>query len=134
MYIISRENRIVRMGGIVHVALPTGETISLFKLAVACQFRLDAVSQRIDLSTRHFRRLFAEEIGICPKQWLKSERMVYARTLLRSGMAIKEVAEHLGFKEQKSFNREFRSCYMLSPSEFRNQETGRVKGMLDPQA
>ena len=125
-----QDTRILRYDGLVHVALPSGAHYPLFKLASGCNYRIDVLCKEIDVSPRHFRRIFSREIGVCPKQWLKSERMVYARNLLRSGMPIKEASERLGFRTQKDFSRDFRKCYNISPSEFRNQETGRVMERL----
>lgn len=87
--------------------------------------------ETIKVSPRHFRRLFTEAFGVCPKSWLKSERMVYARNLLRGGLPLKDVSERLGFICTKDFCREFRRCYGLSPSTFRSSETMRVMQHLD---
>ena len=74
--------------------------------------------------------MFDDVIGVCPKTWLKSERMVYARNLLRGGRAIKEVSEELGFGAQKLFCREFKEYYSVSPTTFRKLETERVMEKL----
>jgi AraC-like DNA-binding protein len=130
MFTGSRGPRIFRRDGMVYCILPFGQCVPLFKLAGVCNYRIDNICGELDISTRQFRRIFTNEIGVCPKQWLKSERMVFARSLLRSGIAIKDISERLGFTAQKEFLREFRYCYKISPTEFRARETGRIMERL----
>jgi transcriptional regulator GlxA family with amidase domain len=68
---------------------------------------MSGLCDRIYLSERHLRRVFKEGIGIAPKDWLRQERMVAARSLLREGSPIKEVAIDLGFTTARMFSRDF---------------------------
>ncbi|MBC7978987.1 MAG: helix-turn-helix transcriptional regulator [Armatimonadetes bacterium] len=122
----SKETKIIQCDGMPIYAYSSSRLIPLYKVAHECGYRLDKLCSVLEISTRHFRRLFTDTIGVCPKKWLKSERMVYARNLLRGGYPIKEVSERLGFGNQKEFNREFREFYAISPSSYRAQETERV--------
>ena len=63
-------------------------------------------------------------IGISPKEWLRQERMVAARMLLRHGSPIKEVSADLGFSTSKVFSRDFMSFHGVSPTEFQRKESG----------
>ncbi len=126
----TKESKIIQQDGIVFYVRATGEAIPLIKLASECGYRIDNLCSELEVSPRHFRRLFDTSLGICPKKWLKAERMVFARNLLRGGLSIKEVSERLGFSAQKEFYREFRECYHIPPTEFRAQQTGRVMEKL----
>lgn len=126
----SKESKIIQQDGMIFYVRATGESIPLMKLSVECGYRIDNLCTELEISPRHFRRLFHTAFGICPKQWLKSERMVFARNLLRSGLSIKEVSERLSFSAQKEFYREFRQYYEVAPSDFRTQQTERVMEKL----
>lgn len=76
----------------------------------------------LGISERHLRRVFEEGLGISPKDWMRRERMVAARALLREGHAIKEVSADLGFASHKVFGREFQLFYGLSPTDFQRKD------------
>ncbi|MEP2777356.1 MAG: helix-turn-helix transcriptional regulator [Luteolibacter sp.] len=109
---------------------PDGRNVPLFRLASDCGYRIDTICERLDVSPRHFRRLFQSLLGISPKSWLKAERMVFARNLLRGGHSIKQVSEKLGYSAQKEFYREFMQYYKVAPSEFRSRESERAMSQL----
>jgi methylphosphotriester-DNA--protein-cysteine methyltransferase len=72
------------------------------------------------------RRVFEEGIGIAPKDWLRQERMVAARSLLREGSAIKEVAINLGFTTARMFSRDFQLFYGMKPTDFQRKEQAAI--------
>ncbi len=130
MAVDTADSRITQQNGQILYISWFGERIPLSSLAFESRYRIDTLCANLDVSPRHFRRLFSTALGICPKKWLKAERMVFARNLLRGGMSIKEVSEQLGFAAQKEFHREFREYYSLAPSTFRTRETERVMARL----
>ena len=99
---------------------------SLRELAAGCGFRVDRISNRLGISGRHFQRLFQDAMGMAPKEWLRAERMVAARHLLREGGAVKEVAMDLGYTQTATFSREFMLCYGVQPTTFVRQSASRV--------
>jgi AraC-like DNA-binding protein len=130
MAIETTDSRISQQNGQIVYLSCFGERIPLSRLAHECAYRIEPMCDRLEVSPRHFRRLFSSSLGICPTKWLRSERMVFARSLLRGGMSIKEVSERLGFNAQKEFHREFREYYSLGPAAFRTKETERVMASL----
>lgn len=98
--------------------------LSLGPLARAGEFKMSALCDRIGVSERHLRRVFEEGIGISPKEWLKQQRMVEARHMLRRGSAIKEVAIDLGFATAKMFSRDFMEFYGVRPTDYQRKESG----------
>ncbi len=91
-------------------------------------YRLTGLSDRLGVSERHFRRVFEEGLGIAPKEWLRQERMVAARMLLRQGGSVKEVAADLGFATPKMLARDFLAFHGVTPTEFQRREFARMEG------
>ncbi len=118
---VTKESKIVQEDGVVLYVMSSGTRFPLAKLAMKAGFRIEALCNSIDISPRHLRRLFDNALGICPKKWLKSQRMVLARNLLRTSLSIKEISERLSFGGQKDFLREFREYYGVTPSDYRMQ-------------
>ena len=87
---------------------------------------MSCLCDRIGVSERHLRRVFEEGIGMSPKEWLRQERMVAARNLLRLGSPIKEVAIDLGFSTPKMFSRDFLGFYGVRPTDFQRKESEHV--------
>ncbi len=123
---VAINSKIIQVDGVVYYIHPTGARIPLAGLAKDAGYRIDNLCSILDVSPRSFRRQFDSSLGICPKKYLKSERMVSARNLLRGGLSVKEVSDELGFSAQKEFLREFREFYQVAPTEFRSQESERL--------
>ena len=100
--------------------------LSLGQIARDVDYKMAGLIDRIGVSERHLRRVFMEGIGIAPSDWLRQERMVAARSLLREGSSIKEVAANLGFTNAKMFARDFQIFYGVKPSDFQRKEHARV--------
>ena len=100
--------------------------LSLGQIAREGEYRMASLCDRIGVSERHLRRVFEEGIGKSPKDWLRQERMVAARSLLREGSPIKEVAIDLGFTTAKMFSRDFQLFHGVKPTEFQRKEFNHV--------
>jgi len=81
---------------------------------------LDALASTACLSKYHFLRLFKQTYGLSPYQYWQNLRLEKAEKLLRTtDLAIKEIADFLGFDNAASFSRLFRQRRRLYPSQFR---------------
>jgi len=100
--------------------------LSLGQIAREGDYRMSSLCDRIGVSERHLRRVFDDGLGISPKEWLRQERMVAARNLLRHGSPIKEVAIDLGFSTAKMFSRDFLSFHGVRPTDFQRKESERI--------
>lgn len=118
--IIQRDGRILVL--LAREPLP----LSLNQIAREGDYRMSALCERVGVSERHLRRVFEEGLGISPKEWLRQERMVAARKLLRHGSPIKEVAIDLGFSNAKMFSRDFLSFHGVRPTDFQRKESEHV--------
>lgn len=100
--------------------------LSLTQIARDGEFRMSSLCDRIGVSERHLRRIFEDGLGISPKEWLRQERMVAARLLLRHGSPIKEVSIDLGFSNTKMFSRDFIAFYGVRPTDFQRKESEHI--------
>lgn len=83
------------------------------------------LARRTGLSSRHFARLFQEEVGIAPAAWVKEARIAAARRLLESGEAVpKQVAWQCGFANADTLRKAFASVVGVTPAEYRKRMIG----------
>ena len=97
----------------------------LSRLEVARTFIAEAKDSHITLSNIeresclsrfHLIRLFTQVYGTSPMRYHQNIKLGHARTLLKTGMPQKEVAEKLGFSTVSSFSRAYRRCIGKPPS------------------
>ena len=81
-----------------------------------------ALAQRMELSPRHFARLFRAEVGMTPAAWVEEARVAAARGLLEGGHeAPKRVAAQCGFTVANTFRRAFTRHVGVTPSDYRKR-------------
>jgi transcriptional regulator GlxA family with amidase domain len=81
-----------------------------------------SLAGRMDLSPRHFARLFRSEVGITPATWVEAARVTAARRLLESGHeAPKQVAGQCGFADADTLRRAFARHVGVTPAEYRKR-------------
>lgn len=83
--------------------------------------RVDDLARAACMSTDHFIRLFRQDVGLTPMQYLIDRRMMKARLMLASeSMSIKEIAYRLGYDDISYFARVFRKHVGITPRSYRN--------------
>ncbi|MFA7231074.1 MAG: helix-turn-helix domain-containing protein [Victivallaceae bacterium] len=83
---------------------------------------LDAgkMATKFGFSLSHFRKLFREVNGVCPRTLHRTARINRAAELLvYSQKTVSEIADELGFSTIHSFSRAFRDVIKLSPRQYR---------------
>jgi transcriptional regulator GlxA family with amidase domain len=80
---------------------------------------LQALASRAGLSPRHFARVFRQELGMTPTEWVERIRVDVARAKLESGDRPKQVAVACGFGDVDRFRRAFQRRVGITPSEYR---------------
>lgn len=81
-----------------------------------------SLASRMDLSPRHFSRLFRSEVGITPATWVEEARVNAARRLLEQGHeAPKQVAAQCGFADADTLRRAFMRHVGVTPAEYRKR-------------
>jgi len=78
------------------------------------------------LSAKYFATLIKAETGINATEWINSYTVVQAKMLLaaRQDMTIQQISFFLGFSEQASFSRFFKSHTGVTPTAYREQQKG----------
>ena len=72
------------------------------------------------LSVRHFSTLIHRYSGNTPMQWITTVTITQAKSLLlQPDRPVKEIAARLGFPEQFTFRKYFKTYTGLSPTEYR---------------
>ncbi|WP_069161457.1 GlxA family transcriptional regulator [Nocardia altamirensis] len=83
---------------------------------------LPAMAQRAALSERHLSRLFQQEIGMTPAQYVKQVRVEAAQALLEAGdQPIATVARRSGFGSEETLRRTFLEALSTTPSDYRKR-------------
>jgi transcriptional regulator GlxA family with amidase domain len=83
------------------------------------------LAHRTGLSSRHFARLFHQEVGVAPATWVKEARIATARRLLESGEAVpKQVASQCGFANADTLRKAFVTLVGVTPAEYRKRMIG----------
>ena len=99
-------------------------------------WRAAELAKLCGLSERHFFRLFREQTGLSPIDWLKRERIKLAqKKLLENDSYIKEIAAEVGFNDVYFFSREFKRYTGFTPARYRREKiysatTGRASTPL----
>lgn len=83
-------------------------------------FKLSKAAEKSYISETHFRRLFKDEFGISPKQYVINYRIKRAASLIIAGYhTLKEIASMCGYEDYKHFSVEFKKVTGISPSKYR---------------
>jgi transcriptional regulator GlxA family with amidase domain len=84
-----------------------------------------SLARRMDLSPRHFARLFRNEVGVTPANWVEEARVSTARRLLEQGRETpKQVAAQCGFANADVLRRVFMRHLGVTPAEYRKRFAG----------
>ena len=84
--------------------------------------RLEDVAASLHISVSHLIRVFREETGCTPHQYLIQQRLSLSRQLLRfTNIKTDEIAAATGFSSASHFVRVFRKQFGLTPGQYRKQ-------------
>ena len=82
----------------------------------------------LGITDRHLRRVFSEEFGVSPVQYLQTCRLLLAKNLLTdTNLSVTRIAMSAGFGSIRRFNDLFKTQYKLTPSDLRKQGHGATK-------
>jgi len=93
--------------------------------------RLDGMAVRFGYAKMHLIRLFREEIGTTPIQYVLQKRMEAAcRMLTGTVMSVGEIAELLQYSSAQHFAAAFRKYTGISPTDYRRNPAGERKDLF----
>lgn len=86
------------------------------------ELSLDLLAREFGVSRFHLSRLFSEKFQTTFPRYVNSRRLEYARELLaESDDSVTNIALDAGFGSSRSFFREFREAFHMTPSAYRRQ-------------
>ncbi len=89
---------------------------------------LDLISEKFMVSKSHLIHEFKSHYGKTPMQFLLERRMESAKLLLKtSNKSIKAISKFCGFNSQSYFDQAFRRIFKVTPNDYRNKYTTKVK-------
>ncbi len=81
---------------------------------------VDGLSERVGLTARHLRRLFAQHLGATPLEVALTRRAHFAKQLLdETALSCEQIAMAAGFGSVRRFNSEVRRTFHRTPTELR---------------
>ncbi|QSQ25966.1 AraC family transcriptional regulator [Pyxidicoccus parkwayensis] len=81
--------------------------------------KLEDICAAADLSPSYLTRAFKKRYGMTPHAYLVNRRIQYARTRLKRGHMIADVALDAGFADQAHFQRAFKRVIAATPGQYR---------------
>ncbi|QJI29379.1 AraC family transcriptional regulator [Pseudomonas sp. ADAK18] len=82
--------------------------------------KLEDICLAAELSPSYLIRAFKQYYGMTPHAYLVNRRIQFARTQLRSGQLIADVALAAGFADQAHFQRTFKQHFAATPGQYRS--------------
>lgn len=82
---------------------------------------LDKLSEDLFFSKYYILHEFKKKTGISLYKYIIKRKLEYSKTLIESGMPIKEVYHHCGFGDYSNFFKLFKREYGLTPKQYYNQ-------------
>ncbi|MFC6635122.1 AlkA N-terminal domain-containing protein [Microbulbifer taiwanensis] len=87
---------------------------------------VETLAERLGVSSRYLRRLFAEHLGVSPLAVWQTERALFAFRLLRdTALPVADIAYEAGFNSLRRFNGVFKQIYQRTPSAVRREKSRR---------
>lgn len=86
------------------------------------ELTIERMAERVAMSPRNFRRVFAQSYGMTPARFVERLRLEQACLRLAEGNAtIERIAASVGFHSTDAFRRAFRLRYGSSPGDYRER-------------
>lgn len=112
-------------------ALPSTGQLSAWQIRTAKQLMLDRMDTGITvtelaeacaLSRSHFSRMFKNSTQMAPQRWLREQRVMKSRELLKGAtMLLADIALECGFCDQSHFCRTFAKAEGMTPQAWQQQ-------------
>ena len=101
-----------------HKSRITQEALSL--ITTDLKLSICEISEHLEVTCRHFRRVFSSEMGIQPKRFQKLVRISVSIELLSNGGndKINDIVYECGFYDQSHFNNSFKNYIGMTPGQY----------------
>jgi len=102
------------------VATTVARALRLIDDGVLDDISVHGLAERLGVSTRHLRRLFAQHLGASPFSVASSQRILLAKKLIsETDLPLSQIAIHSGFNSVRRFNDALKKTYQRTPSQLR---------------
>jgi len=82
---------------------------------------VDSLCEKLGVSQPYLYRIFKQESGVSPKEYLQRQKLITAKKLLaETDFLISEIAASVGFTDALAFSKFFSKAEKISPSAYRN--------------
>jgi transcriptional regulator GlxA family with amidase domain len=98
---------------------PFGGLVDWIHAHLAEPLDVARLAERAGMSPRNFHRRFTEAMNETPARFVETLRLDHARQLLRTTLALKEIAARTGYATPGQFSKSFTRRFGLSPGLFR---------------
>jgi len=98
------------------------KAISALHADPARTWTLDAMAERAGMSRARFAAHFTHTVGVPPGDYLTGWRLGLARTLLRKGLPVKQVAAEVGYASPGAFGRVFLQRLGTTPTQWQHSD------------
>lgn len=86
----------------------------------ACRLTVGEMAGELNISSAHLNRLFRQQYGVSPKQYLMNTRLNYCRELLATtDVTLETIAGQSGFHDAFHLSKAFKNKFGLSPKDYR---------------
>ncbi|WP_047049640.1 AraC family transcriptional regulator [Vibrio mexicanus] len=82
---------------------------------------IDEIASAASMSKYHFIRLFNEQFGMTPHQYVLSSRINRCKQALELGDKAVNIATQFGFSDLSHLNRNFKSTFGITPNQYQQQ-------------
>jgi AraC-like DNA-binding protein len=97
--------------------------IDFIKANFKRQLSLQNFAEIVNLNPFHLLRLFKKSTGLSPYDYLIFTRIEFAKTILKRGLPVQEVARDAGFYDTSHFCRLFKRSTGISPKDYRSYKS-----------
>lgn len=84
---------------------------------------IESIAKMAYVSKSNFFRMFKDELGTSPNEFILQERISRAKELLRNRSSIKETAYQTGFSDTNYFTRVFKQLVGVTPKSYQDKNT-----------
>ena len=98
------------------------EAINFIERQFTEKITVEEIAAASGLNKNYFSKLFKNNLGQSPYQFLTNYRINKAKQFLRySSLSIKEIAEQVGYPDQLAFSKVFKNSVGINPSQWRQK-------------
>lgn len=98
-----------------------GKVLTAIHADPARAWSLESMAEEAGMSRSTFATTFRQQVGETPGDYLTRWRISVAQTLIQRGIALKRVAEKVGYASQPGFLRAFKLVVGLAPTAWRRE-------------